>query len=228
MRGCLFLLLAVSAVPSLSQAASFPCAKASTPTEKAICADQPLSKLDERVSAAYREALKLLSGNSPEEGEGGAAVKAEQRVWLGERNACGADLACLRSTHERRLKRLGFAPDPATPTPADRYLGKFSDQDGNGGVIGFVALGLRNGKVAFNINGAEPTAGRWICDFSGIGSVDAGGRLIVGNPGAEGNGLILEAKGTTVAIVDNEANRAASSNWCGMNGSFLGSYRRRK
>ena len=39
-------------------AASFDCAKASSPTEKMICQNPNISKLDDRLSAAYKEAKK--------------------------------------------------------------------------------------------------------------------------------------------------------------------------
>ena len=231
MRHGTLLVLTLLAMPSLAQAASFPCAKASTPTEKAICADEGLSKLDERVAAAYREALALLSGSSPEEDRAQVALKADQRGWLGERNACGADLSCLKAAHERRVAVLTFHPDPAGASkasrPADRYVGRFD----HGGFMSIAALALRNGQLAVSVSGAEPTAGRWVCDFSGIGQLDGKGRLIVGTPDAAGNGLILEARGNTkdaagIDIPDNEPNQAASGNWCGMNGSFIFSYTR--
>ncbi len=235
MRRATLLVLPLLAAPSLAQAASFSCAKASTPTEKAICVDQGLSKLDERVAAAYRDALALLSGSSPEEARAQIALKADQRGWLGERNACGADLSCLRAAHERRVAVLTFHPDPGGASnasrpadwPADRYVGRF-DHDG---FMSIAALALRNGQLAVSVSGAEPSAGRWVCDFSGIGQVDGKGRLIVGTPDAAGNGLILEARGSTtdktgIDIPDNEPNRAASGNWCGMNGSFILSYTR--
>ncbi|MBP2315768.1 lysozyme inhibitor LprI family protein [Azospirillum soli] len=213
------------ACPSLSWAASFSCAKASTPTEKAICADAGLSKLDERLSAAYRDGIKLLSGASPEENEARSAVKADQRAWLGERNACGADTACLRTAYERRVAVLTFHPDPGAPSPADRFVGKFDYED----FMGITAMALRDGRVAVSVSGAEPTTAKWVCDFAGIGQLDKAGKLLVGAPDAEGNGLILEAKGaSTVEIPDHPANRAASSNWCGMNGTFMRAYRSTK
>lgn len=211
--------------PSIAGAASFPCAKASTPTEKAICADQGLSKLDERLSAAYREGIKQLSGGSPEETKPLSAVKADQRAWLSERNACGADSACLRTAYERRVAVLTFNPDPGAPSPADRFVGMFDHE----GFMGIAAMALRDGRVAVSVSGAEPTTAKWVCDFAGIGQLDKAGKLLVGTPDAEGNGLILEAKGpSTVEIPRHPANRAASSNWCGMNGTFMLTYTRTK
>lgn len=212
------------ALPPAAAAAGFPCSKATTPTEKAICADPALSALDERLAATYRAALEHLSGASPEEGAAGAAVKADQRAWLRERDSCGADAACLRRVYDGRMAILSFRSDPAMPpSPVGHYVGRFDHE----GFIGIAALALRNGTVAVSVSGAEPTAGRWVCNFSGIGRLDDQGRLTVGTPDAEGGGLILVAEeGGGIAIPDLEPNRAASGYWCGHNGSFIWTYRR--
>lgn len=220
------LALGLLALPTAAAAAAagFPCSKAATPTEKAICADPALSALDGRLAATYRAALERLSGASPEEGAAGAAVKADQRVWLRERDSCGADAACLRRAYDGRMAVLSFRTDPATPpSPAGRYVGLFDHER----FIGIAAMALRNGTVAVSVSGAEPSAGRWVCDFSGVGRPDDQGRLIVGTPDAEGGGLILVAgEDGGIVIPDLEPNRAASGYWCGHNGSFVWSYRR--
>ncbi|MGF7174040.1 lysozyme inhibitor LprI family protein [Azospirillum doebereinerae] len=224
MRFRLIPALVLLALPSAAGAASFPCAKASTATETAICADSVTSKLDERLSAAYRAALKRLSGASPEDGAAGTAVKADQKAWIADRNACGNAVPCLRMAYERRLAVLSFRPDPGAPKPADRYVGTFDYE----GFVGIAAMALRDGRVAVSVSGAEPTNARWVCDFSGVGSLDAAGRLVVGTPNDEGEGLVLQAKGTSVVeIPETPHNKVASSNWCGFNGSVLFEYRRK-
>jgi uncharacterized protein len=57
-------------------AASFNCAKASTPQEKAICANPKLSALDGQVAASYAALRNQLSAN------GAAEVQSDQRAWL--------------------------------------------------------------------------------------------------------------------------------------------------
>ncbi len=66
------LLLASAAAP----AASFDCAKASAKVEKAICADQELSSLDERMAAAYKKQLTAWQG------EIAAYVRNDQREFI--------------------------------------------------------------------------------------------------------------------------------------------------
>lgn len=70
----------------VSTGPSFDCGRASTPTERAICADARLSRLDRDVAQAYASAL--ARGRD-------ADVRASQRRWIALRNDCGADQRCI-------------------------------------------------------------------------------------------------------------------------------------
>jgi uncharacterized protein len=84
---------------ALASAASFPCDKAQTRIEKAICADQEVSDLDEYLGRYYAAARSGL-------GRGGECMRADQQQWLREvRNAC-ADAACLKKAYLERLGTL--------------------------------------------------------------------------------------------------------------------------
>jgi uncharacterized protein YecT (DUF1311 family) len=94
--------LAWLAAPAVSQAASFDCAKAGTPTEKAICKNPAVSKLDDQVAAAFKTAQGLWPA-----GNWSAFIRSEQRWWLKDRDRiCKADVACLKQDYERRLSYL--------------------------------------------------------------------------------------------------------------------------
>jgi uncharacterized protein len=219
MRNTILAVFSLLALPQAAYAASFPCSKAGTPTEKAICSTPALSQIDERMAAAYKEAIQFYSGIDGG-GSTQAAVKTDQRAWLKERNGCGADTACLADSYEQRIRVLTFQSDADTAPSAGRFVGAFDHDD----FIGIRALALRDGSIAVNVSGADPVSARWVCDFSGIGRVEHG-RLLVGAPDLEGNGLILEPDGANgIVIAENEVNRAASRNWCGMNGSFMFPY----
>jgi len=95
------------------QAASFDCAKASSPVERAICANPDLSHVDEVLARAYATALGGLTD------EGKAAVQASQRAWLGfAALACTTDAkpfpkaltddqqGCLIATYRGRIREL--------------------------------------------------------------------------------------------------------------------------
>jgi uncharacterized protein len=80
-------------------AASFPCEKAQTRIEKAICADREVSDLDESLGRYYAAARSAL-------GRAGECLRADQQQWLREvRNAC-ADAACLKKAYLERLGTL--------------------------------------------------------------------------------------------------------------------------
>jgi len=85
-----------------AQATSFDCAKASTKVENLICGEAELSKLDDELSKAYRQAL--------DQGEDKQKVIKEQRQWLKEsRNSCDAS-NCLKSVYQNRISELGRKP----------------------------------------------------------------------------------------------------------------------
>lgn len=72
-NGCWIVLLFASGI---AHAASFDCAKAKTPQEKAICASPSLSAADEQMAAAYRAVLAAASSEMKDE------VRTDQRNWL--------------------------------------------------------------------------------------------------------------------------------------------------
>jgi uncharacterized protein len=112
MRMILAGLLVLGAAP-VAQAASFDCAKASTPVEKAICANPELGRRDEVLAKAYATALGGLGD------EAKAEVQAGQREWLGYAAlACTTDAkpftgaltedqqACLGAVYRARIDDL--------------------------------------------------------------------------------------------------------------------------
>lgn len=94
-----FAAIALLLLPLCAHAASFACAKAGSAAEKAVCADERLSRLDSDLGKAYARAVAAASDP--------AALRSAQRAWLKERDACGADQACLRQSYERRLRDIG-------------------------------------------------------------------------------------------------------------------------
>ncbi|HWW27212.1 MAG TPA: hypothetical protein VNZ85_15120, partial [Caulobacter sp.] len=76
------------AIPAVAQAASFDCARARAPDEKAVCADRPLNDRDVRMSVLYEVNKRTLAM-----GGRGALIDAQQQ-WLRDRRSCGANRAC--------------------------------------------------------------------------------------------------------------------------------------
>lgn len=84
MKQFALMVLGMLAIP-LSQAAGFDCKKAAAPMEKAVCADEALSRADSRMNAAY----VVLLAKCPDVAAR-AELRAAQRNWLaGARTAYG-------------------------------------------------------------------------------------------------------------------------------------------
>lgn len=87
--------------------ASFPCTSATTPVEKAICADFSLAAWDRSVAAAFRMSLQRFE--DPER------LRCAQRAWLKQRDRCGAARSCLEKQMISQLQNLGAMYGPAIP-----------------------------------------------------------------------------------------------------------------
>lgn len=100
--------LALVAAGSAAEAASFNCAKAKTPDEKAICASPSLSELDVKMATLYgvRMKLPMLMGAR-------GAAQDEQHDFLTARGACGADAACIGTSYQERIDTLSMEIDAA-------------------------------------------------------------------------------------------------------------------
>ena len=127
-------------LPLAAHAAGFDCAKAASPTEKAICANAALSKLDGDLAVAWKQAL----------GKGGdtAALKAAQLKWLKQRDRCGGDEQCLGDRYRERLASLN-----GKPLAADRWQQTWymtSDNPSFGGVLTFTGTAPR---LQFELSG---------------------------------------------------------------------------
>ena len=90
----------IAVAPTLSWAASFDCAKARAPDEKAICANLALNDKDVRMSVLYDVNRHTLAMG------GRGAMEDAQRQWLRDRKNCGANRACLNRAYDRRLGEL--------------------------------------------------------------------------------------------------------------------------
>ena len=109
---------------SPAEAASFACSKALGESERAICSDPVLSRLDERLNQDYVAAARALD---PLGQEFLAPLRESQRRWLDDRDGCGKAVPCLRHQYERRISVLLFGPDSDASRPVDKFVGRFTD-----------------------------------------------------------------------------------------------------
>lgn len=83
--------------PMLGCAASFDCTKASSTTEKMICGDEAISKLDEQLASSYKKALEASTDKE--------AFKKTQIDWLKQQRGC-KEIECLAKTYQQRIDEL--------------------------------------------------------------------------------------------------------------------------
>ncbi|MGE0119655.1 MAG: peptidoglycan-binding protein [Dongiaceae bacterium] len=97
----------MSAEPSVASGPSFDCARAGTSTERAICASDSLAGLDRQIADSFLRAQEAATAAEQD------GLRQQQRLWLAQRNTCGADADCLRSSMTTRLSELDSAAQAA-------------------------------------------------------------------------------------------------------------------
>lgn len=94
------LLILQRRLPDAKPTPSFDCAKAATPTEKAICGNFDLASWDRSVALALHQAI---ARNPDKE----ASLRGGQRDWLKKRDECAAKVECIDEQQWRRVEELG-------------------------------------------------------------------------------------------------------------------------
>jgi uncharacterized protein len=111
------LAVAVAALCAATPGWAFDCSRASSASEKAICADPAALTADAELGKAY----KALLASAPQ--AGWSAVVASETRWLNSRDGDCADQkgaaqsACLKTATERRRAFLAGAPDAGPGAP---------------------------------------------------------------------------------------------------------------
>ncbi len=85
---------------NMALAASFDCAKARAPDEKAICANRVLNDKDVQMATEYRFLKGLFAMGFR------GSMQDDQQAWLKARQRCNSDTACLTARYNERLKQL--------------------------------------------------------------------------------------------------------------------------
>lgn len=104
MRRMLFLLLltamAAATLPQAAEAQSFNCRFARSADEVAICRDERLSRLDERMSSLFFRVRDDLGRRRARE------LDEDQDAWLRQRARCGPNYECIEHAYRRRIDEL--------------------------------------------------------------------------------------------------------------------------
>lgn len=155
-----------------SLTASFDCTKASTRVERMICGRPRLSHLDGRLDEVYKSLQKMLT--EPEVKK----LQQEQSAWLKERNTqllkCAKNTTCAAKVYEDRIKVLSAQLNATVDHAGETSVKNTSTIAGRYDMGGYMSLQVKlliKDHVLIEIEGAEPTAGKWTCDFSGVGTL---------------------------------------------------------
>jgi len=101
------------ALVTTAQAASFDCRKASSTIEKLVCDTPAISKLDDDLGKAYKEATRKANEEQKQR------LATDQKYWLKHvRNLC-ADESCVKQAYQFRLTALTSFFESAAATPSD-------------------------------------------------------------------------------------------------------------
>ena len=198
---------------------SYDCRKATTPTEKAICADDALAGLDRAIAAAFRQLRTELASVEKK------PLGGEQASFLETRDACGADRACLRRAMEGWRDALRLEPYRPRNDGRERFVGRYESKYGWAIVRRTFA-----GDYDFIANQAHPD-GRWVCDVHGkLGKVDKDGRAVATVEDENGDKRLFEiyVEIKRANLVLEEGAPRLVGVFCGHNGTIDGSYRRVK
>lgn len=204
-------------------AASFNCAKASTPSEKAVCADPKLSALDGEVARAFNTASEALGVDlSDKTNDYTVLYRRLQRDWLADRDRCAADRVCLRRQYERRLSVLTLGADPTARAGVDKYLGLYHGARQQAAGMTIMRNNDPNG-VLVSMTASDPDAGRWTCELRGQGYTDEAGNLMVE---FEDGSLTFKAVGKELHVVQGEGVSELLGGACGAGGGLARFYAR--
>jgi uncharacterized protein len=86
-----------------ANAQSFSCAKAQFSAEFAICNNEVLLTLDEKLAAIYYH-RKSIVGTTPQRQQ----IARDQNAWVEKRNRCDLDWTCLEISYKERIQRLNL------------------------------------------------------------------------------------------------------------------------
>jgi len=90
----------LAAPAAATEYAPIDCARASSPSETAICANYVLGQDEARMATLYQWTTSLVAM-----GQRGA-LRDQQAVFLKDRAACGSDVKCIGQLYEARIDQL--------------------------------------------------------------------------------------------------------------------------
>ncbi|PWF55032.1 lysozyme inhibitor LprI family protein [Massilia glaciei] len=203
----------------MAQSASFDCAKARSDTEKRICADPAVSRLDSELALVYRDTMAGVAHKG--------ALKGWQKQWLWSTRDDCADAACLGLAYAARIAELRghTRAGAAAGGVSGRYERHYRNKPDKTATIDVFALPGNRVRVLGSAHwqSANPDNVN-IGDISGVATLDKKVlRYRDGNGDREGEiGCMLTLTFAGDALTVSDDNRRCG----GHNVTFDGAYRR--
>lgn len=159
-----------------TSAPSFNCARATTLSEHAICADPALGRLDRRMADRYVAVRRALPAPARE------ALTRDQRWFIGAReewqeNSTRGGFRDFPDLADRMSDRAEFL-DSLQTRPAANLHGEWRNAAGM-----IVIRPTGKGQVFVDINAANPVNARWLCQVSGTAQPSGGAVTIAADDG---------------------------------------------
>jgi uncharacterized protein len=192
--------ISINAAPR--QQPSFDCRKATAASEKAICANVTLSRLDFQLGRTWQTLLRAFDTDSVQETQ----MKQDQRAWIVRRTTCGDDANCIGKLYRDRLSALDGTD------PAHRFSGEYDVKE-----VGLFALYPIGDRYLVHVQTADPREGAWECDLTGE-AASSGDDLEVSIEGSNFQAHLQDAE--TLVVRDSDSVHAAAAKFCGVNGTF--------
>ena len=148
---CASLLSSISVNAAPREGPSFDCRHTASLSEKTICANVALCRLDFQLGRAWKILLDAFSDSVPK-----TRMKVDQKTWIARRERCGEDANCIGKLYQDRLSTLNGAD------PAHRFSGVYEVKD-----TGSFALYPIGDRYLVSIRTADPRQGSWTCELTG-------------------------------------------------------------
>jgi uncharacterized protein len=81
-------------------APAYTCKDSKSASELVICQNQELAVLDIRLNATYSGVQSRMNAADLK------TLRDQQRIWVKERDKCGADAGCIKTLYLSRLQQL--------------------------------------------------------------------------------------------------------------------------
>ena len=200
--------LLASVAPASAASPSFDCRKASSRSEKLICANPQLATLDRQISVRYNALLAQLGGYAAER------LKQDQKWFITGRDDPGTVAPTVRDLADTLRYRLSFLNAIRSSVPAG-VVGTWRNVAG-----AIVIRRSSSGTLTFEANAAEPTTGRWVCEAQGNARPTAQSTWKVAIDDPDTASIALTREGPLLTVTESPM----PPEYCGLNGSLSGAY----